>query len=191
MELERYQKEVARTFSGGARPGSHPQSFATLCRRLRALASASCTAEFTKKWVFCENLRTLHEGDPLLVAEKEDRRRSDDAIEEMARRCGDERGESATFQALAHALVGLGGEWHGLLHAVTFETREQVIEEIGDLLFYPTAICNVLGIGLDEVLRANVAKIRARHPDRFSAEAAANRKTTVESQAMEGQHVTW
>ena len=40
-------------------------------------------------------------------------------------------------------------------------------KELGDCCWYIAACCTVLGLDLDEVFEANIAKLRARYPDGF------------------------
>jgi NTP pyrophosphatase (non-canonical NTP hydrolase) len=40
-------------------------------------------------------------------------------------------------------------------------------EEMGDVLFYLTALCNYLGLDLGAVARENVEKLAARYPNGF------------------------
>lgn len=78
--------------------------------------------------------------------------------------------------ALCHASHGLGltgeaGEVADmlkkhLLHSVSFE-RAALVKELGDVLWYLTAIAEDHNITLDEVAETNVAKLRARYPDGF------------------------
>jgi hypothetical protein len=57
-------------------------------------------------------------------------------------------------------------------------------DEVGDILFYLTALCNANGITLEDAMRANVAKLRARYPDGFSADKAVNKDEAAEELAM-------
>jgi NTP pyrophosphatase (non-canonical NTP hydrolase) len=72
---------------------------------------------------------------------------------------------------LLDAAAGLAeeaGEVLGLVRKRTFQrrdvTREQLVEELGDTLWCLTVTADALGISLDELATANVAKLRARHP---------------------------
>jgi NTP pyrophosphatase (non-canonical NTP hydrolase) len=46
--------------------------------------------------------------------------------------------------------------------------RENVREEIGDLLWYIAVIANNLGINLDEAAEENIAKLQKRYPEKYS-----------------------
>lgn len=77
--------------------------------------------------------------------------------------------------ALANYSMGLAGEagelidmfkkslFHG--HAMD---REEVIKELGDVMWYVSAIANEIDLDLDEVAERNVAKLRKRYPNGFN-----------------------
>jgi NTP pyrophosphatase (non-canonical NTP hydrolase) len=48
--------------------------------------------------------------------------------------------------------------------------RASVVAELGDALWCIAIVAHSLGVTLDDVADANVAKLRARHPDGFRAE---------------------
>lgn len=48
-------------------------------------------------------------------------------------------------------------------------------EELGDILWYIALVCNVLDCSLEELMDMNVEKLTIRYPEKFSADAAANR----------------
>lgn len=58
--------------------------------------------------------------------------------------------------------------------------RLNLIEELGDVLWYVAAACNGLGITLDYVANANIRKLARRYPDGFSAFQALNRDISAE-----------
>lgn len=69
-----------------------------------------------------------------------------------------------------HMAVGISGEAGELLDAVKRAViyrkpldRENVIEEIGDLLFYITGLCQGYGITIDECKEANIQKLSVRY----------------------------
>lgn len=74
-----------------------------------------------------------------------------------------------------HAALGLAseaGELAALLIKPTHygkaaPARADVVGELGDALWYLTALANEYGISLDEIMAANVAKLRDRHPRGF------------------------
>lgn len=80
--------------------------------------------------------------------------------------------------SLPHAALGLAGEAGEVADIVKKYTRgygylTKLLEEMGDVLFYLQALCNIEGITLEDVRDANVAKLKARFPDgKFTPEAA-------------------
>ena len=53
--------------------------------------------------------------------------------------------------------------------------RDGLVTELGDALWCLTMVATSLGVTLDDVAGRNIAKLRARYPDGFSAEAARDR----------------
>lgn len=85
-------------------------------------------------------------------------------------------------EELKNYLLGLNGECGEatdmakkvLYHGKEFEPVSFMLE-LGDILYYLTAICNVLGIDLSEVMLNNNAKLVARYGDGYSIEQSLNR----------------
>jgi NTP pyrophosphatase (non-canonical NTP hydrolase) len=48
-------------------------------------------------------------------------------------------------------------------------TREQMIDELGDVQWYLGLAAHELGTTLDAIAAANIAKLRARHGDSYNA----------------------
>jgi NTP pyrophosphatase (non-canonical NTP hydrolase) len=82
-----------------------------------------------------------------------------------------------------HVACGIGGEAGEIIdalkkHAVYGKQLdvENVVEEIGDILFYIVALCNLIGTNLEAAIIANIAKLRKRYPEgAYSDQAAINR----------------
>lgn len=55
--------------------------------------------------------------------------------------------------------------------------REHLKEELGDIAWYLASTSYALGLDLDDVLSANIAKLKRRFPEGFSTEASENRQT--------------
>jgi NTP pyrophosphatase (non-canonical NTP hydrolase) len=51
----------------------------------------------------------------------------------------------------------------------------KLAKELGDVLWYISAIATGLNLSLEHIAIANVAKLKARYPDKFSAERSINR----------------
>lgn len=90
---------------------------------------------------------------------------------------------------LALSALGLGGETGEVIDVVKkllfhrtrpdgpipSEIREQLIGELGDVLFYLALGAEALGVTLAHVANRNIAKRRARYPSGFDVAAAEKR----------------
>jgi NTP pyrophosphatase (non-canonical NTP hydrolase) len=82
-----------------------------------------------------------------------------------------------------HCGLGVTGEAGELADAIKKEIiygkpldRENIVEELGDLLFYLVATCNVYNIDLEEVVSHNVNKLNTRYASlEYSDKAAQER----------------
>jgi len=88
---------------------------------------------------------------------------------------------------LVHASLGIGseaGELQSAVKAFWIYNREldegNVIEEIGDLLFYIEALCQVCDLSIPDCMVANIAKLRKRYPQGYSDQAANERADKCE-----------
>jgi NTP pyrophosphatase (non-canonical NTP hydrolase) len=88
---------------------------------------------------------------------------------------------STTSDAQGWSLVGLGlaGEAGEVVELIKKHVhhgrgldRENLLKELGDVLWYLTLGAHLGGFTLEEVMDANIAKLRARFPHGWSAEAA-------------------
>lgn len=80
----------------------------------------------------------------------------------------------------AIGLAGEAGEVADSIKKMIFHQhgldRETLRGELGDVLWYVAALASNLGYNLDEVMAANVDKLKARYPEGYSPEASLNRK---------------
>ena len=79
--------------------------------------------------------------------------------------------------------LGLAGETGELLDMIKkwiFHSKpldkDHAKKELGDVCWYVAMICESFGWDLDEILRMNVDKLKARYPEGFDTELANNRK---------------
>lgn len=89
----------------------------------------------------------------------------------------------------ALGLSGEAGEFTDLAKKVLFhakpldgETRDRLLKEIGDLLWYAAVAADSLSSNLDEIAEANLAKLRLRYPDGFTAKDSAVRRDVTNPQ---------
>ena len=73
---------------------------------------------------------------------------------------------------ILHSAVGMSGEsgevldhikkvvWQG--HCIDCD---YIIKELGDILFYFTSMCGLIGTNIDEVRKLNIEKLTKRYPD--------------------------
>ena len=57
-------------------------------------------------------------------------------------------------------------------------------EEIGDLMWYISNLCNLNDWNLEDILETNINKLRARYPDKFDADLAINRNLDKEKETL-------
>lgn len=79
--------------------------------------------------------------------------------------------------------VGVAGEAGELLDAIKKAwiyglplDVENVVEELGDILFYVQGLCNVLRVPIGDVIDHNIEKLSLRYPHQYSDEDAAARR---------------
>lgn len=82
-----------------------------------------------------------------------------------------------------HMLIGLMGEVGELADAIKKWTiynqspnRDNIIEEMGDIEFYLEGLRQNLELDREAILHSNIQKLTVRYGDKFSNEAAKERK---------------
>lgn len=81
------------------------------------------------------------------------------------------------FHAL-HGMVAEIGELHGIYqkwYQGHEDTEEHRMKEVGDLLWFVAEYCTANGWNLENVMRMNIDKLRARYPEGFDAEHSLHR----------------
>jgi len=86
----------------------------------------------------------------------------------------------AGFHATCLGLAGESGELLDLIkkrdhHGVNV-SKEQIIDEAGDVLFYLVGLLVSEGASLSQVISWNTEKLRARYPDGFKAGGGIRKK---------------
>ena len=59
-------------------------------------------------------------------------------------------------------------------------------EELGDVLWYVARACTALDISMEAIMDRNIEKLRARFPEKFTAEKALNRDLEKEREVLGG-----
>lgn len=99
---------------------------------------------------------------------------------------------------LLHGAIGLCtevGEFQDAIKKHVFYGSEldkvNLKEEISDIFWYCAILCDELGTTFEEVQEVNIAKLKARYPDKFDSEKALNRDLETErgilSEPMDGR----
>ena len=61
-------------------------------------------------------------------------------------------------------------------HELNEATKEHLIRELGDVLWYVATTAEALNVPLETVMQTNIDKLRARYPKRFDAERSRHRE---------------
>lgn len=76
----------------------------------------------------------------------------------------------------ALGLAGEAGEVADTIKKAVFHqhglNRDEMIKELGDVLWYVAALCSKLDVPLSEVMERNLAKLKQRYPDGYSSDAS-------------------
>ena len=101
---------------------------------------------------------------------------------EVQRTCSiQDQKELLTLTALG--IAGEAGEVVDTVKKVLYHSHgldvSALSKEMGDLLWYVTLLCETVGLTLDDVMRANVEKLRKRYPDGFDPQRSQTRQEYV------------
>ena len=98
-----------------------------------------------------------------------------------------------SFVRLDHASDGLcteAGEFKDTIKKAKFYGKEidaiNLVEELGDILWYVGIACDVLGVSIEQVMERNIAKLKARYGEKFNEEGAINRDLENERNILNG-----
>lgn len=103
-------------------------------------------------------------------------------------------GSNLSNMKLLHAAIGLtsdAGEVAAAMERHIFYRRPldlvNLKEELGDCLWYIALACNALGESMEDVMKANIAKLQRRYPEKFDSDLAdeINRDRAEERRAIE------
>jgi len=105
---------------------------------------------------------------------------------------GDSPEDERPTPDMIHSAMGIFTEAAEFLAAVcascfdgrTFD-RTNAVEELGDLEWYMAVMRRRLGVSQEDVQRINIAKLRARYPDKFASDDALNRDLKRERSILE------
>lgn len=96
-------------------------------------------------------------------------------------------------ERLIHGMIGLCTETGELQDAIKKQLIygkpldiTNIIEEVGDLMWYLAIILDACGSSFEQAFDRNIAKLKKRFPDKFTEHAALNRDLDAERAALEG-----
>lgn len=106
-----------------------------------------------------------------------------DEYQRLAARTMGTRTPSDQLSNMALGLAGEAGETADMLKKHLFHGKaldvDELVKELGDVLWYVAGMASAVGASLDDVAQRNVDKLRRRYPDGFSVEASAMRADVV------------
>jgi len=93
---------------------------------------------------------------------------------------------------LLHSAMGVcteAGELMDQMKKFVFYGKDldlaNVKEEVGDAMWYLAILCNSLNVNFEEIWEMNIAKLKARYPEKFDEEKALNRDLEKERKILE------
>lgn len=99
--------------------------------------------------------------------------------QKLAQRTSNHLAPSGKIENGCLGLAGESGEVCDILKKHLFQGHEfdrgAMIDELGDVLWYLAEAAAGLGVTLEEVATHNIAKLRERYPDGFSADRSIHR----------------
>ena len=63
--------------------------------------------------------------------------------------------------------------------------KEKLAKELGDICWYLAETATALGLSLEDIMAANIEKLKKRYPEGFDTERSVNRKEQSNSSLME------
>lgn len=99
---------------------------------------------------------------------------------------------NSRFENEMHMALGLvteAGEFADVYKKALAYNKEidyvNLKEEIGDILWYISNFCNMLGWSLSDVMDLNIKKLETRYPEKFTDDLAINRDLDAERDILE------
>jgi NTP pyrophosphatase (non-canonical NTP hydrolase) len=92
---------------------------------------------------------------------------------------------------LIHGVLGMVTESIELLEALDKALRGDgldtvnISEELGDIFWYMALMSRALGVSFEQIQEANINKLKARYPEKFSQEKALSRDLETERGVLE------
>ena len=90
---------------------------------------------------------------------------------------------------ILHGVLGIATEAgelvEGILKGGGNIDKTNMLEEVGDLLWYVAILVDALGMGIEEAMMVNINKLRKRFPEGFTEHHALNRDLDAERAVLE------
>ena len=90
---------------------------------------------------------------------------------------------------ILHGVLGIATEAgelvEGILKGGGNIDKTNMLEEVGDLLWYVAILADALGMGIEEAMMVNINKLRKRFPEGFTEHHALNRDLDAERAVLE------
>lgn len=64
--------------------------------------------------------------------------------------------------------------------------KTNIVEEVGDIFWYIALLADEFEFSIQDCMNANIAKLQARYPERFSENCAVSRNLELERSVLEG-----
>ncbi len=181
MSYPDYEKDVLRTlslqFNLQSDPGGPFPTSTDLLRSIRKAVEAGLEIDQLKKSIFY--------GSPFGDA-------SDDPSETPIYLGDDSENDQHPSPDILHSALGLFTEAAEFLEAILKSSfggepfdRTNAVEELGDLEWYMAVMRQRLAVSQERVQRINIAKLKARYPQKFAREEALVRDLKQERAILE------
>lgn len=116
--------------------------------------------------------------------------------QKLAMRTDDPKKYNSAINRLLNGVMGLNGEAGEVIDLVKkalFQghelKKEDMIQELGDVLWYIALCCETIDVSMEEVANANIVKLVKRYPDGFSNKDSIERKDTEAVDDTDGEPV--
>ena len=99
--------------------------------------------------------------------------------QELAHRTSGQKTRKEIILMSALGLSGESGEVADIIKKIIYHghllDENQMVKELGDILWYVAEMATGLGMGLDFIATTNIRKLKLRYPDGFSSERSIKR----------------
>lgn len=181
MSYDEYEDDVLRTlslqFNIGESPSDNRPTPARLAETLRRAIQAGDEVDVLKRAVFYGSSYSEPADANLPGAEM---------------RVGTNSGDDCPTEDMIHSAMGIfteAAEFLSAVYASCFGNEPfdatNAVEELGDLEWYMAVMRKRLEVSQEQVQRINIAKLKARYPEKFATDDALNRDLKRERSVLE------